>query len=209
MRTLRILILLIFTYVSTNGQTPIELSKKSVINYCKKHYTLYKPSEWKDFGKEPYVFEDFTIDLQLDKILNKNIELKDTINLKKVNKYIKNHKVSVKDDGSLLGYIDSIILKKINDKLCYFIPINFYGSTIDTIIFYNKSPNNNSTFLNYDLDNNAKVYLFDPIRETYTKQVYSILHTYEAITKGGYKKYFTSIFYINMKTYEIIKEDEM
>jgi hypothetical protein len=89
------------------------------------------------------------------------------------------------------------------------IPIKENGVTFDTIYFCNKPANSKGVILNYNLNNDIKLYSFDPNRGTYLKPVYRIQHTYEALTKGGFKKYFTSIFYLDTKTYEVISEEDI
>jgi hypothetical protein len=209
MRTLRLLLLLLLINNSSIAQTPLDLCKKSVNSYCKKAYTLYKPAEWKNFRKEPYEFPDYSIDIYFYKLLGQQIEKIDNSTINTLNRFIDKNNVRLKEDDELIGYVDTIIIRKIKSNLYCVIPIKENGVTFDTIYFCNKPANSKGVILNYNLNNDIKLYSFDPNRGTYLKPVYRIQHTYEALTKGGFKKYFTSIFYLDTKTYEVISEEDI
>jgi hypothetical protein len=206
MRTLRLLLLLLLINNSSIAQTPLDLCKKSVNSYCKKAYTLYKPAEWKTFSKTNYDFQDYKIDIYLSVLTKKTFELSDTTYIKKINNHLIKHKISVFEEEEILGDITSIKLEKIKGRTYFAIPVIYYGVLIDTLRFCSKPSNNSGLHLQYTPENDIKIYTFEPQRATTTKLVYSLALTYEALTEGGFKKYFTSVFYLDMKTYKIIEE---
>ena len=62
------------------------------------------------------------------------------------------------------------------------------------------------------MNENANEYneiTFLPDRDKLTKPAYIYVHIYEALTKGGTKRYFSSLFYLDTKTYKVLDEVEL
>ena len=210
---MKLKLIVIFCFFSSIlfGQTKADLCKTSIKNYCKKNYSLYKAVEFSRFEKSYFVYDDNTIDIWFEKLLNKTNELKDTILIKKINKYLLTHSVVIYNstdysNDSLTKIEIAEIKGKIYNK---FITFNAdKESNIDSV-FINNVLITNKVFLNYDEKDEIQVFTFTTERDKLTKPAYIYAHIYEALTQGGTKRYFSSLFYLDTKTYKVLEEVEL
>lgn len=186
------------------AQTKADLCKSSIKSYCKKNYSLYKPVEFSRFKKSEYTYLDNTVDIWLDKLLNKKNEIKDSVLIKKINNYLS----STNTVRCLYGYLDKIENCQINglmfNRLIFY---NKYNSRKDSILVTNFLINDE--FVNKDENNDIINLTFISYGDSLTIPAYSYVHIYEALTKGGTKRYFSSLFYLDTKTYKVLDEVEL
>ena len=191
------------------AQTKADLCKTSIRSYCKNNYSLYKPAEFSGFEKSIYVYDDYKIDVWLANLLNKTNELKDTVLIMKINKYLLTHTVET------FSFTESYSVIKIE-------LVQIKGEIFNKFIIKNTSEDNkiDSVFINnfitndevINMNENAKEFneiTFYPDRDKLTKPAYIYTHIYEALTKGGTKRYFSSLFYLDAKTYKVLEEVEL
>ena len=213
MNSMKLKLIVIFCLFSSIlfAQTKADLCKSSIKSYCKKNYSLYKPVEFSRFEKSYFVYEDddYQIDVWLASLLNKTNELKDTVLIKKINKYLLTHKVET------YSFTQSYSVIRIE-------LVQIKGKIFNKVIIKKKSEDNiiDSVFINnfikndevIHLNENAKEFneiIFYPYRDELTKPAYTYVHIYEALTKGGTKRYFRSLFYLDTKTYKVLDEVEL
>ena len=191
------------------AQTKADLCKSSIKSYCKKNYSLYKPVEFSRFEKSYYVYDDYKIDVWLASLLNKINEQKDTVLIKKINKYLLTHTVETYSFTESYSVI-RIELVQIKGEIFnkFIIKKKYEDNMIDSVLINNFITNEEVIHMN----ENAKEFndiTFYPDRDQLTKPAYIYVHIYEALTKGGTKRYFSSLFYLDTKTYKVLDEVEL
>ena len=173
------------------AQTKADLCKTSIKSYCKKNYSLYKPVEFSRFEKSYYVYDDYKIDVWLASLLNKINEQKDTVLIKKINKYLLTHTVETYSFTESYSVI-RIELVQIKGEIFnkFIIKKKYEDNMIDSVLINNFITNEEVIHMN----ENAKEFndiTFYPDRDQLTKPAYIYVHIYEALTKGGTKRYFS------------------
>ena len=213
MNSMKLKLIVIFCLFSSIlfAQTKADLCKSSIKSYCKKNYSLYKPVEFSRFEKSYFVYDDNKIDIWFERLLNKKNELKDTVLIKKINNYLLTHTIEVSNSTE---YNDDMLIKiEILQKkgIIYnkFITYNSDSeSNRDSILIRNEILTN-KIVLNINENEDVHVFSFTTERDKLTKPAYTYTHIYEALTQGGTKRYFSSLFYLDIKTYKVLEEVEL
>jgi hypothetical protein len=207
---LKLIVFFCFLNSIVFAQTKADLCKKSIISYCKKNYSLYKAVEFSRFEKSYYVYDDYTIDVWLSNLIRKTNELKDTIAINKINKYLLTHSIETYHfSESYFDMLTKIELVQIKGEIFNkFIFKKTDDNIIDSVLINNFITNDEVINMN---ENGVaqKDISFNPERDKLTKPAFIYVHIYEALTKGGTKRYFSSLFYLDTKTYKVLDEVEL